>query len=980
MKKVLSLLLAMVLVVSLLPVGAMAAGDETNTTTTTTDTSTENGGTNTTTTTDTPDTNGTGTSDTGTDTNNTDTSAVASTGAAGKSTDGTPNDTMTNNGTDASGTVDNASTTTDTPNTVQANAPATLTLGSTPVSTANTEGNTKTEIDLSNLTFSNKTYDGKTSVDVDTASITKWPADAKISLSATVDDPNVGTGKKVTVTLSGPDANKYKLTGTDNLTIDIVQAQLGTPGEGESAYTVSTDTLTLYKNVQRSYDLDLLKNVSLPTGCTWGSAGKVTSCTLDGDNSGKLYANETGDEETPHQFAEGENGVKNKLTINGDLDHVSSDKGYLIFKVVSQNYLTFSIKVPITVAELTHTVKFDANVPEGDANPVQGTMSEQTGVPYNVATKLTENAFTRTNYTFKGWTTNEEGVAISEDKITITKTAPAIVTLCAQWEPTTDNQPGVPTVGDLLLDGATANVYAEGDTDVALTVGLDSSSDHTTITLSGNDVDGYTATVTFDQAFWDSIQDDLSDKLCAKFANTDRAGGSWYPESTADYPIPQTLTYTYSSNVGGLPSTGDDDSHSSPWAASKENKQIGIRMYQHFTVTYTMDTATAPSSAGSTQTSTVKKGGDLPAYKGTTSGVEGNTFLGWYIESDKVDPMPETVTQDYSFTGKWRKNTFTIQFESGTTDATGTTAPMTVTWGDPDAKLPQCGFQRSGYRFTGWMQTGNPEAVTCPAGTSAGKLGSSDKEKIIMVAQWEKAVDHVDFTLSGYDIGKAANQSKATTQTGHVNFGKTYRTDFWISTKEDGSNVLTTDQFAVDTTYYLFVNFTLEEGYADGGLTRDTVCLNGKAAISLSKPTEITDDSPNARAGAGVITYYTAGFQLPTIRKITLEVGKNGSVEVTGATNSGDAGVYYAMDGDKVTFKVTPNSGYVCSAFKVDGKSQSSHTLTVSKSHTVKVQFAKESKRDTSNPKTGDGIFLPTTAMLLSAMAICAIAPRKKRR
>ena len=77
----------------------------------------------------------------------------------------------------------------------------------------------------------------------------------------------------------------------------------------------------------------------------------------------------------------------------------------------------------------TYTVTFDANGGEG-------AMDAQT-FTYDVEQALTANAFTRTGYTFKEWTTNADGTGTAyADKATVKNLATeGTVTLYAQWTP-----------------------------------------------------------------------------------------------------------------------------------------------------------------------------------------------------------------------------------------------------------------------------------------------------------------------------------------------------------------------------------------------------------------------------------------------------------------------------------------------------------------------------------------------------------------
>ena len=81
-----------------------------------------------------------------------------------------------------------------------------------------------------------------------------------------------------------------------------------------------------------------------------------------------------------------------------------------------------------------YKVSFDANGGDG------GTMADQNFV-YDTAQNLTENAFTRTGYTFTGWNSKADGTgtpyADKAEVVNLTATRDAVVTMYAQWQPIT---------------------------------------------------------------------------------------------------------------------------------------------------------------------------------------------------------------------------------------------------------------------------------------------------------------------------------------------------------------------------------------------------------------------------------------------------------------------------------------------------------------------------------------------------------------
>ena len=117
----------------------------------------------------------------------------------------------------------------------------------------------------------------------------------------------------------------------------------------------------------------------------------------------------------------------------------------------------------------SYTVKFDAN---GGS----GTMPNQSHT-YGVSKALTENAFTRTGYTFAGWNTKADGTGTSyADKQSVsnlTSTNGATVTLYAKWtQQITVSATITPTVGTTGTNNLTFSISSNVPTNSGYFVGV----------------------------------------------------------------------------------------------------------------------------------------------------------------------------------------------------------------------------------------------------------------------------------------------------------------------------------------------------------------------------------------------------------------------------------------------------------------------------------------------------------------------------
>jgi len=92
-------------------------------------------------------------------------------------------------------------------------------------------------------------------------------------------------------------------------------------------------------------------------------------------------------------------------------------------------------------------------------------------------------------------------------------------------------------------------------------------------------------------------------------------------------------------------------------------------------------------------------------------------------------------------------NTYTVSYNSGAGDATGSMAPSTFRTGR-SYRVPGCGFTREGYEFTGWNTAADGSGTTLYAGHSLSNLASAG-QTATLYAQWEPAKYTVTFIANG---------------------------------------------------------------------------------------------------------------------------------------------------------------------------------------------------------------------------------------
>ena len=242
----------------------------------------------------------------------------------------------------------------------------------------------------------------------------------------------------ITVNAESNNAKQYQFvftlpSGKDNYTDWMANGEFSATSNETGTYKVSY----LAKNDYGTYD-------TRKDGCTLTfyyvaptiSISNSTSVSLKVGNTHQInLAVDTGDNDTDIVFSSSNTNVAT-VSSSGLITAKSSGTSTITAKLVyhgDNGDYTTSCKMTVSVSEKTYTVKFNAN---GGT----GTMSNQS-FTYNTAKALTANSFTRTGYTFLGWSTSSTATtATYTDKQSVknlTSTDGGTVTLYAVWKPNT---------------------------------------------------------------------------------------------------------------------------------------------------------------------------------------------------------------------------------------------------------------------------------------------------------------------------------------------------------------------------------------------------------------------------------------------------------------------------------------------------------------------------------------------------------------
>ncbi len=502
-----------------------------------------------------------------------------------------------------------------------------------------------------------------------------------------------------------------------------------------------------------------------------------------------------------------------------------------------------------------YTIKYDGNAADS------GSMSDQP-MAFDVAANLTNNAYTRTGYTFTGWNTHADGSGTSytngESVKNLTNVEAGTVTLYAQWKP---HQYTVKFDGNTADGGSTANQAMTYDTAVNLTTNGYTKTGYTftgwntqpdgggTAYTNGESVKNLTAiegdTVTL-YAQW------RANSYTIQFDGNTADGGS-----TSD----QVMTYDQAANLtaNGYTKTGytftgwNTQSDGGGTAYTDGQNVVNLTSVEGESVTlfaqwrannYTIqfDGNTADGGDTANQVMTYDQAASLTANGYTKTGY---TFTGWNTQSDgggtayTDGQMVSNLTPEkegaVTLFAQWRANNYTIQFNGNTADG-GNTPEQSMTY-DQAADLTANGYTKTGYTFAGWNTQSDGGGTAYTDGQNVTNLTSVEGETVTLFAQWRANSYTIQFDGNTADGGDTANQGMTYDQAVNLTangYTKTGYTFAGWNTQSDGGGTTYTDEQNV-------VNLTSVEGetvtlFAQWRANNYTIQFDGNTADGGNTP------------------------------------------------------------------------------------------------------------------------------------------------
>lgn len=391
----------------------------------------------------------------------------------------------------------------------------------------------------------------------------------------------------------------------------------------------------------------------------------------------------------------------------------------------------------------------------------------------------------------------------------------------------------------------------------------------------------------------------------------------------------------YASNALGSYSLGFGDD---PGLTRTTNDAFYIqaKFLDVWTITFDLNGGTAPEGVDYSPVQ-VKKG---KAYPTPTEPLKpGYTCWGWKEKDGTKEyylGMAIEKDQDVTLVAQYDPNNYTIKYEPNLTGATGTVGPQTYEYDTADFKLTTDTFTSAAKDFLGWSLTTDATTASYAPGADIddalkSAMVASTGETVTLYAVWKDKATHTVTFNAGTNgsfsnasdplIGQTVVEGLSVTGVPAITASGRYRFDGW---KLDGD--------AVDKIY------TNDEVKA--------MVINGNTTFTAS----YTYVGGPSGGGSGSVSSYI----------IKAAAGANGSISPNGTIS--------VSRGANKTFSIKANAGYEIADVRVDGTSvgtvRTYEFKNVTKAHEIYATFKKtenEPEQEVADPeKTGVAGLLET--------------------
>ena len=381
----------------------------------------------------------------------------------------------------------------------------------------------------------------------------------------------------------------------------------------------------------------------------------------------------------------------------------------------------------------SYSIKFNKN-----ADDATGTMANEAMV-FGTAKALTENAFTRTGYTFMGWNTAANGTGtVYTDKQSInnaTKTQNGIFNLYAIWR---KNGYTVQFNGNGNTSGTTANQNVNYSTATALTQngfaktgysfknwtdGVNTYANKANVNINMNLLNNTSSMASIGGGSWSAgtwrtasvgggsrtvidVTDGPSSLITKGFQIVGNGSSLEIAQDNVPVTIGQKYTLSLYAKGTGTLRIGVGNSPYKVQTTAMSN----VTTWTRYTMTFTAGSDSAASANNKT---------NIYFGNGAASGTI--QICGVKLEAGETATPYIDSTDTYPLKANWTANTYTISYNldggalaSGKTNPTSATYDATVTIENHPTK--------TGYTFAGWTATSGLTTATAKYGTSSSAI------------------------------------------------------------------------------------------------------------------------------------------------------------------------------------------------------------------------------------------------------------------
>ena len=385
----------------------------------------------------------------------------------------------------------------------------------------------------------------------------------------------------------------------------------------------------------------------------------------------------------------------------------------------------------------TYTVTFNANGGTGSMDPMSFSYDEEK--------TLTANAFTREDYHFIGWNTQQDGSGTTyTDQASVknlTTENNVTVTLYAQW-----TQNPVWTVTFAANNGTDAQTTQSVPEAIAAQLAANTfsyegyrfSKWNTKADGSGTDfaADAYVtlyADLTL-YAQWTAVSYEIRYELNGgALADGVTNPANYTIESSAvTLNNPTKTGYTFVGWTGtGL--TEPSSSVTIPAGSTGNREYTATWTALSYEIRYDLDGGALADGVTNPEIYTIESGA-ITLNNPTKTGY---TFAGWtgtgLTSATQTVTIPAGSTGDREYTATWRANRYTVAFSAN--GGTGTMDPMSFSY-DEEKTLTANAFTREGYHFLGWNTQLDGSGTTYTNQASVKNLTTEDNATVTLYAQW----------------------------------------------------------------------------------------------------------------------------------------------------------------------------------------------------------------------------------------------------